>query len=69
MKVNQAIHQEVLDRAAPYNIAPYAGFVHPRYLPVEENGEIIDVIVEYQDDFVAQMLDFEKNYSFLPVEN
>jgi dipeptidyl-peptidase-3 len=69
VKVDQAIHQEVLDRAAPYNIAAYAGFVHPRYIPVEENGEIVDVTVEYQDDFVGQMLDYEKNYSFLPVEN
>ena len=69
VKVDQTIHQEVLDRAAPFNIAAYAGFIHPRYIPVEENGEIVDVIVEYQDDFVVQMLDYEKNYSFLPIEN
>ena len=69
VKVDQAIHQEVLDRAAPFNIAAYAGFIHPRYVPVEENGEIVDVTVEYQDDFVGQMLDYEKNYSFLPVDN
>jgi hypothetical protein len=36
---------------------------------VEENGEIVDVIVEYQDDFTAQMLEYERDYSFLPVEN
>ncbi len=69
VKVDQATHQEVLDRVAPLNIAAYAGFIHPRYVPVEENGEIVDVVIEYQDDFVAQMLEYEKNYSFLPVEN
>ncbi len=69
VKVDQAIHQEVLDRAAPFNVAPYAGFIHPRYVPVEENGEIVDVKLEYQDDFVGQMLEYEKEYSFLPVEN
>jgi dipeptidyl-peptidase-3 len=69
VKVDQAMHQEVLDRVAPLNIAAYAGFIHPRYVPVEENGEIVDVVIEYQDDFVAQMLEYEKDYSFLPVEN
>ena len=69
MKVDQAIHQEVLDRVAPLNIAEYGGFIHPRYIAVENNGEIVDVLIEYQDDFVGQMLDYEKNYSFLPVEN
>jgi hypothetical protein len=34
-----------------------------------ENGEIVDVLVEYQDDFVDQMLEYEKKYSFLPVVN
>lgn len=69
VKVDQAMHQEVLERIAPLNLAPYAGFIYPRYVPVEENGEIVDVLIEYQDDFVAQMLDYEKNYSFLPLEN
>ena len=69
VKIDQAIHEEVLRRVAPLNIAAYSGFIHPRYVPVKENGEIVDVKIEYQDDFVGQMLDYEKNYSFLPVEN
>ncbi|MCP4047778.1 MAG: dihydrofolate reductase, partial [Gammaproteobacteria bacterium] len=69
VKVDQEIHQEVLERVAPFNIAAYSGFIHPRYRPVEENGEIVDVVIEYQDNFVEQMLDYEKNYSFLPMEN
>ena len=69
VKIDQEVHQEVLERVAPFNIAAYSGFIHPRYQPVEEDGEIVDVVVEYQDNFVEQMLDYEKNYSFLPVEN
>lgn len=69
VKVDPAIHQEVLERVEPLNIAPYAGFIHPRYVPVEENGEIVDVVIEYQDDFVEQMLYYDKNYNFLPNEN
>lgn len=69
VKVDKAMHREVLERIAPLNIAPYAGFIHPRYVPVEENGEVVDVIIEYQDDFVGQMLYYDRNYSFLPLEN
>lgn len=69
VKVDQELHQEVLDRVAPLNIAAYSGFIHPRYQPLEKDGEIVDVVIEYQNDFVGQMLEYEKNYSFLPVEN
>jgi hypothetical protein len=43
--------------------------VPPGHVPVEANGESVDVIIEGQDDFVAQMLDYENIYSFLPLEN
>jgi dipeptidyl-peptidase-3 len=38
-------------------------------VPVEEDGEIIDVVVEYPEDFPGQMLELEENYSFLPNNN
>ena len=69
VKVDRALHEQVLARVKPLNIAPYAGFMQPRLVPIEENGEIIDVSVEYPDDYTAQMLEFEKDYSFLPVNN
>jgi len=69
VRVDQEMHREVLERIAPLDIAAYAGFIQPRLVPVEENGEIIDVEVEYSDDFPAQMLEYEKNYSFLPNSN
>ncbi len=69
VKVDPALHKEVLARIEPLNIAPYSGFMQPRLVPVEENGEIVDVLVEYPDNFTDQMLEFEKNYSFLPNTN
>jgi dipeptidyl-peptidase-3 len=69
VRVDQAMHQEVLDRVAPLNIAAYAGFIQPRLVAVEENGEIVDVKVEYPDDFPAQMIEYEREYSFLPHSN
>jgi len=69
VKIDPAIHREVLARVEPLDIASYSGFMQPTLVPVEEDGEIIDVKIEYPDDFPGQMLEFEKNYSFLPLSN
>ena len=69
VKVDQAVHREVLARVEPLNIAPYKGFIQPRIVVVEENGEIVDVRVEHPEDFVERMLELEENYSFLPIDN
>jgi dipeptidyl-peptidase-3 len=69
VKVDQAIHEEVLARVEPLNIAPYKGFIEPRIIAVEEKGEIVDVKIEHPEDFVGRMLELEKNYSFLPTTN
>ncbi len=69
VKVDPALHGEVLERYARLNLEPYSGFVNPRYRPVMENGEIIDVQIEYVDDYAAQMMEYSKNYSFLPSKN
>jgi len=69
VKVDPVLHQEVLARAEPYDVAPYKGFVEPRVIAVEENGEIVDVVIEQPGGFVERMLELEEKYSFLPVEN
>ena len=70
VQVDQALHQEVLDRSAKLDIPPYGGFINPTLVPVtNETGEITDIQVEYPDDFVAQMLEYGKNYSYLPDYN
>lgn len=69
VKVDPELHAEVKERYAKLNLAPYGGFVNPNLIPVEENGEITDVKVEYPDDYVGQMMEYSTNYSFLPVYN
>ncbi len=69
IKVDPALHQEVLARYAKLNIAPYSGFINPRLVPVYDGDAIKDVRVEYPDNFVNQMLEYGKNYAFLPTDN
>lgn len=66
VKVDSAIHQEVLDRSAKLNIPPYFGFINPELVPVTDSGgNITDIKVVYPDNFLDQMLDYGKKYSFL----
>lgn len=70
VQVDQELHKEVLARVEKLNIAPYGGFINPKLVPeMDENGEIKDIKVTYPDDFTQQMLDYAKNYSFLPNDN
>lgn len=66
VKVDKTLHKEILDRYNKLNVAPYAGFIQPKLVPVKEGDKITDVKIEYPKDFTEQMLYFGKNYSFLP---
>lgn len=69
VKVNSSLHKEVLDRYKKLNIKPYKGFIQPKLVPVMQGNEIIDVKIEYPENFFDQMMEYGKKYSFLPVEN
>lgn len=69
VKVDQELHAEILERYAKLNIAPYGGFVNPVLKPVMENDKIVDVTVEYTEDYTQQMMRLAKEYSFLPNYN
>lgn len=69
VKINQDLHKEVLERYAKLKLAPYGGFINPRLVPVMKGDKIIDVKVEYPDNYVDQMLQYSKEYSFLPTLN
>ena len=66
VQVDDELHKEVLARAEKLNIAPYSGFIQPELVPVMEEGEIVDIKVDYPTDFLAQMLKYGAEYSFLP---
>lgn len=69
VKVDPEIHREVLERYATLNIAPYKGFVNPVYTAVrDESGKIIDVTVEYNENYVDQMLRYSKEYNGLKLK-
>ena len=65
VNIDPALHKEVRDRYASLNLRPYGGFINPDIIPVEKDGKIIDYKVEYPADFLQQMLDYGKKYSFL----
>jgi dipeptidyl-peptidase-3 len=69
VKIDRNLHQEVLARFEKLNLAPYAGFIQPRLVPQIRNEQIVDVKIEYPEDFVQQMLEYGKKYSFLPHYN
>lgn len=69
VKVDPALHREVLDRFADLNLKPYKGFIQPKLVPVMDGGEITDVLIEYPDDFFEQMIEYGEKYAFLPLKN
>ncbi len=70
VKVDQAIHAEVLERNKQFTTAPYSGFVNPVLVPeTDENGEITKIKVTQPKDFATQMLEYSKHFNFLPEVN
>lgn len=65
VKVDQEIHEEVLERWEKLRIAPFAGFINPKLIPVYQDNMIRDVKIEYPDDFTTQMLEYGRKYAFL----
>ena len=71
VKVDQSIHQEVLDRSESLGIAPYGGFINPEMQAIynSEDGLITEVQIDYPEDFSAQMLRYSETYGLLPANN
>ncbi len=66
VKVDPALHKEVLERYATLDIAPYKGFVNPVYTPVrDKDGRITDVTVSYTEGYPEQMLRLSRDYNGL----
>lgn len=69
VKVDPALHAEVIERYSKLGIQPYSGFINPVYVPVMEGGEIVDITCEYPETYAEQMLRYSSEYSFLPSKN
>ena len=70
VKVDLALHAEVIARNNALNIEPYGGFVNPEYkLVYDAEGKLVDVEISYPANYVEQHLHYGKDYSFLPTFN
>lgn len=70
VKVDPALHAEVLKRYATLNLAPYRGFVNPVMKEVKNNaGDVTDIQLDYTEGYEEQMLRYGRDYSFLPTWN
>lgn len=70
VKVDPVLHAEVLERYKRLNLAPYKGFVNPKYeLVTDKDGNVTDVTVSYDEGYAEQMLRYSRDYSSLPSVN
>jgi len=70
VKVDQAIHAEVLERNKQFPSPPYSGFVNAVLVPeMNHAGEITTINVTQPKAFAEQMLNYSKTYSHLPDVN
>ena len=66
VQVDKAVHEEVLARVKPLDIAPYRGFVNPVFVPeMNADGVITDIKIENKQTFVEQMMYYAKEYGVL----
>lgn len=66
VKVDADLHQEILDRYAKLNLAPYKGFLNPVMRPIEDSdGQIVDVELDYTENYTDQMLRYSRDYSVM----
>lgn len=70
VKTDAETVKQVKSRYASLPTKAYSGFVQPRFVVTRDaNGNITEVKVETETDFVQQMLRYGKEYSFLPTYN
>lgn len=71
VRVDPVLHTEVLARYNALNLAPYGGFVNPRYELVkdENTGRVTDIKISYNESYADQMQRYSHDYSFLPSKN
>ena len=66
VQVDPELHKEVRDRYYALSIEPYGGFVNPEFKLVEKDGKIVDVKLSLIHISEPTMLEYSRDYSFLP---
>ena len=66
VNIDPELHREILARYKKLNLAPYKGFINPKMtLKMDEEGEITDVVLDYEESYVDQMLRYSDEYGTL----
>ena len=66
VNIDPELHREILARYKKLNLAPYKGFINPKMtLEMDEEGEITDVVLDYEESYVDQMLRYSDEYGTL----
>lgn len=66
VQIDATLHQEVLERYSKLHLAPYKGFINPRYTPIyDREGHITDVHIDYLETYDEQMLRYSRQYNTL----
>lgn len=64
VRIDAALHNEVLERYRSLDIAPYKGFLNPKMTLVRnDDGEIVDVNLDFTETMVQQMMRYSRDYS------
>ena len=64
VRIDPALHAEVLERYRQLHLAPYKGFINPVYTPCyDAEGRWTDVKVDYTEGYAAQMLRYSRDYA------
>ena len=66
VNIDPELHREILARYKKLNLAPYKGFINPKMtLEMDEEGGITDVVLDYEESYVDQMLRYSDEYGTL----
>ena len=66
IKIDAELHHEIRERYKKLDLAPYKGFINPRYELVRDGeGNITDVLVKYGEAYDEQMLRYSHEYRTL----
>ena len=66
VNIDPDLHREILARYKKLNLAPYKGFINPKMtLVYDEEGNPIDVNLDYEENYTDQMLRYSEEYGTL----
>ena len=66
VNIDPDLHREILARYKKLNLAPYKGFINPKMeVKHDEEGNPVDVVLDYEETYVDQMLRYSDEYGTL----